>query len=120
MSNGLFVNISRSFERLAPAKRLPHASELHAATTDAWRIAIENAVGVEFLFGVASGTVRSAYRVRQPATAWPVKLRSKRCIIVTDGEPFPRSAFQELQVGAFHAIRYLDVALEEGRFRLLP
>ena len=118
MANALFVNICQNYAALNAVDRRPQAERLRLATIDAWRIDLNSAAGVEFLFGVVRGVVVCAYRVR-PAAEWPLKEGTDLRIVLTEGAPFTKAAFAKISARGLFNKKYGLVTLDEaGVFRL--
>jgi hypothetical protein len=75
MRRVICVSISKVYPQVLPAYQaaqpegIPHI--LEHATAYAWKVNPRSAVGVEYVFGIANGDVRSVYRVAAPPEDWP-------------------------------------------------
>ena len=69
------VSISQVFPQVVPASQgAPPASGPHIlehATAYAWKVNPASAKGVEYVFGIEHGFVRSVYRVAAESSEWP-------------------------------------------------
>ena len=71
MARALFVSVNETFPQLSLPGQQQYAAALRNCTCVAWEVAAATQ-GIQYLFGVVRGQVKSAYRVTHPNVAdWP-------------------------------------------------
>ncbi len=73
MTRAIFVNLGKLYGDLHDPKGFrPSGPALRLLTCGMWIVNPNNALGVEYVFGVVKGEVVSAYRVLVPSSQWPL------------------------------------------------
>lgn len=118
MPKAILVSLTRLYDDIAPTARLQGSSVLRNTTCCWWRVNEENAVGVEYAFGVYRGAIVSAYRVVAPVELWPVlpkgaKGAERKGLPVRPlSEADWRKATTWTGVGMYGPVRYAEVSLD--------
>ena len=73
MTRAIFVNVGKLYGDLHDPERFgPKSPALRLLTCGMWEVNANNALGVEYVFGVVQKRVVSAYRVLVPSSQWPL------------------------------------------------
>ncbi len=118
MARAICVSIGNLYPQLSDVGLQREAAGLHNITHAWWQIDPETARGSDYVLGVVSGQVVSAYRITSPIEQWPTMpfgtiLSGRRAIPSTHVSKLSWQRACGWRVPMYGPLRYVAIALDD-------